>query len=551
MKLRIKNLIGIALIASALATTGCSKDFFNRPPENTVSVGQFYQTTEQIQAGTNVLYSAPWFGLNGKAFLAIGDLQSGNAVSFPGTDGTFSAFGTFSQGNATPAIQSAWNSLFTVVAQCNALLSNLASASIPASVPQSVVNDALGEAHLMRAAAYFYLVRLWGNVPIVTNPLDIIDTFSTVRTNPVTDVYKFIINDLKFAEANCTPNVAATGHGSSGTASGMLAKVYLYMQNYDSAKYYAEKVINSGEFKLVPGTGGTVNYNNMFEQQGNNCSESMLALQWSGAGGYGFGNQIQSVIALNTALTGTGDGWAELGPSFDLQDAYNANGDIIRRHGTIMVRGDFYSELMRSNGGYTVPADANAQGSHAALKKYVVGSPTDGNGGYKMQAANNNTYLLRYADMYLIAAEARLAIQHNIAVGTGIDTNYTCNDPVAVNEINAIRQRADVVSFTDNFSYKQLLNERRLEFAIEGEYWYDLQRIDGFNVSHHPTAIKIISSQNRAQDGDNTATTEADLTPSYVKPTDANFLLPIPSSETAIDPALLQPPVPYDFSNNN
>src|ERR1700709_1669612 len=168
MKKHIKYLIGAAVLVGA-AATGCKKDFFNRPPENASTVGTYYQTAAEVQSSTNILYAAPWFGLNGKAFLAIGDLQSGNARCDAGTDGEFDAFRNFSEGNATQAEQSAWNSLFTVVAQSNALLNNLPTA-VPASVPAATVNNALGEAHLMRAAAYFYLVRLFGNVPIITDP---------------------------------------------------------------------------------------------------------------------------------------------------------------------------------------------------------------------------------------------------------------------------------------------------------------------------------------------------------------------------------------------
>lgn len=549
---RTKYIIGSAILV-AIASTGCKKDFFNRPPENASTVGTYYQTVDQVNSSTNILYAAPWFGLNGKAFLAMGDLQSGNAVCYAGTDGSFDAFRNFSEGNATQTVASAWNSLYTVIAQANSLLNNLPTA-VPASVPSSVVNNALGEAHLMRAAAYFYLVRLFGNVPIITDPAPFVGSFSTVPTNPVSDVYKFITIDLQFAEANCSPNVATTGHVSSGSASGLLAKVYLYQQKYDSAQIEAEKVINSGEFGLVglsaPGT-----YTQMFELAGNNCKESMIALQWTSNSGYGFGNQLQSVIAPNTDITGTGDGWAELGPSWDLQDAFKNDGDSIRRHGCIMLGGDYYAELHKSTGGYTVPLSINAQGVHAGMKKYVVGTPDD-NGGYSaFQATSNNTYLLRYADMYLIAAEAILGKQAGVQPGTGIDTNFVCTDATALGYLNTIRQRAGLSALVGSFTYKQLLTERRLEFAIEGDYWYDLQRLDGYQpdtkTAHHPVAISIISKQNRGDsNGAGTAAnnyTDYQRNMVFVTPTDANFLLPIPATEIAADPNLLKDPVPYKF----
>jgi len=550
--MKIKYLISLAALVAIASLSSCNKDFFNRPPENAVTVGTYYQTTAQVQSSTNILYAAPWFGFNGKAFLAMGDLQSGNAICYAGTDGSFDAFGAFGAGSSTQTVQSAWNSLYTVIAQANALLNNLPSAASGVSV--SVVNNALGEAHLMRAAAYFYLVRLFGNVPIITDPTPFVNTFSTVPTNPVTDVYKFITMDLQYAEANCTPGVASSGHVSSGSASGLLAKVYLYQQKYDSAQIEAEKVINSGEFGLV-GLDAAGSYVQMFELAGNNNKESMIALQWTSNGGYGFGNQLQSVIAPNTNITGTGDGWGELGPSLDLQNAFVNEGDTIRRHGCIMVNGDFYPEIHKSSGGYPVSridvgnGAVNAQGTGAGMKKYVVGTPDDNGGLSAFQATSNNTYILRYADMYLIAAEAILGKQAGVQPGTGIDTNAVCTDPNALSYINKIRQRAGVPPLTVSFTYKQLLNERRLEFAIEGDHWYDLQRIDGFNNPHHPVATNIINNQDRRTvniDNNTGQITSYNSGRSFTL-TDANFILPYPATETTADPALLQSPVPYKF----
>ena len=548
-----KKLLLISSTLIAILGSGCKKDFFNRPPENALTVGTYYQTVAQVQASTDILYAAPWFGLNGKALLAIGDLQSGNAACYAGTDGAFDAFRDLSEGNATQSVQSAWDALYTVVAQANELLINLPGAAT--AVPKATVNNALGEAHLIRGLAYFYLVRQFGNVPIITNPTNDASTFTSVPTNPVTDIYKFIIQDMAFAIQNCTPGVANTGHASSNSAAGMLAKVYLYEQNYDSARYYAEMAINSGEFGLV-GIDAAGTYTSMFELAGNNCKESMIALQWTSNAGYGFGNQLQSVIAANSTITGTGDGYGELGPSWDLQDAFVAEGDTAtfphvsgRRHGVLMMPNDFYPELQKAAGGYTIPANISAQGMHSALKKYVVGDPDDNGGLEAKQASSNNTYLLRYADVYLIEAEAILGKAAGVQAGTGIPMGAASSDPTALKYLNLVRQRAGVAPLT-SFTYQQLLNERRLEFAIEGEYWYDLCRIDGFNSPHHPTAIAIISAQDRgSSSGAGTAPNYTDYTrvTFFVTPTDNQFVMPVPAPESSVDPLLLQPPVPYKF----
>ena len=542
---KIYLLTGVLLTVLA---AGCTKDFFNRPPENALAVGSYYQTVAQVQNSTDILYAAPWFGLNGKAFLAIGDLASGNAICYAGTDGAFDAFRNLSEGNGTQTVQSAWNALYTVIAQANELVINMPGQAAAAGVPAATINNALGEARLIRGLAYFYLVRLFGNVPIITNPTNDANTFTTVPTNPVTDVYKFIVLDMAFAVNNCTPGVATTGHASSNSAAGMLAKVYLYEQKYDSARYFAEKAISSGEFGLV-GLDVPGNYTSIFELSGNNSKESMIALQWTSNAGYGFGNQLQSVIAANSNITGTGDGYGELGPSWDLQDAFAASVGDKRRQGTIMFGNDFYPELQKSSGGYTVPASINEQGMHSGMKKYVVGTPDDNGGLAAKQATSNNTYLLRYSDVYLIEAEAILGKASGVQPGAGIALTASSSDPTALKYLNLVRQRAGL-STLSSFTYQQLLNERRLEFAIEGDYWYDLCRIDGFNNPHHPAAIGIISAQNRGQSsGAGTAPNYTDYTRNtyYVTPTDNQFLLPVPASESSVDPALLQAPVPYKF----
>src|ERR1700744_6532737 len=136
MKRHIKYITGIAAIVSIVAA-GCKKDFFNRPPESSVTVGNYYKTTSQVQAATNGLYGSPWFGWNNKVGWAITELSSGNGFTY---SSDVNAFITWSAPNATPEILAAWDSPYSVVAQCNGLLNNMAT-TIP-GVPQAMVNNA-------------------------------------------------------------------------------------------------------------------------------------------------------------------------------------------------------------------------------------------------------------------------------------------------------------------------------------------------------------------------------------------------------------------------
>lgn len=535
MKSPIKYIIGVAAFIS-IAGSGCKKEFFNRPPEDQYTVGGYYTTTSQVQTSTNALYAAPWFGWNTKVSWAITEMGSGNGRS--GSDDV-KAFGNFSVPNGNFELSAAWNSLFTVVAQANAVLYNLPS--VPASIPKPVVNNALGEAHLLRALAYFHLVRVFGNVPIIEDPLNFVNSPQTVRSNPVTDVYQFIINDLKFAEANCSPNVAGTGHVSSGSASALLAKVYLYKQDYANARKQAELVINSNEFGLFGVDIAGKTYADLFMIANNNNKESIIALQWLAAGGYGFGNGMQASLAYSSEITQTGDGYGVLAPTFDLQDAYTP-GDL-RRKATIMLPGDHYAEINKAAGGYTLPLNASSQGTHAQIKKYVIGSPADNEGRSAAQSTGMNTYMLRLADVYLIAAEAILG-QTAGTSPTGLSLSASTSDATALKYLNIIRKRAGLNPVA-SFTFLDLIKERRLEFAIEGDYWFDLGRIDGFNVTTHPKAISIISKQDRGDSSNDTPPLRYGN--GYFTPTDAQFLYPYPATEIANDPALALPSVPYVF----
>jgi hypothetical protein len=557
MKIFRKFIFGTVVTVSALAT-GCKKDYFDRAPLSSVAVGNFYQTADQVNAGVNVLYSVPWFGWNTHAGWSIAELSGGNARSWSSDIDNFSYF---TVANTDRVLDAAWNSLYTEVAQANALINTLPTA-VPASVSKDVVNNALGEARLWRALAYFHLVRIYGPVPIIENTSVDISNYQVPR-NPVADVYKFILNDLLFAEANCTKKVrsstySANIHVSSGSASALLAKVYLYMQNYAAARAEAEKVINSGEFKLygvdLPGK----QYSDLFLTANNNNEESIIALQWAGGAAvnnntYGYGNSFQASAAVSSQITGTGDGYGEIGPTYDLQDEFDPAD--LRRKPTYMLPGDHYPEIDQAAGGYTFPSGLQVQGTYAGVKKYVVGTPADNGGIGAAQSSANNTYMLRYADMFLIEAEAVMA---------GAQTS---SDPVALNAINTIRTRAGLAPLTsikrfymaDNpnlglyggngsvpkkLMRDDIIEERRREFAFEDDFFYDLMRADGFNNTGHKNGIIMMEQQDRGTAG---GTPIARYGNQYLTVTASQLQFQIPAVEIAADPKLNDPPVPYVF----
>jgi len=521
----MKNLLNIKFILASLTLvvvlTSCSDDFLDLKPEDSFSDATFFQTDDQVTASTNALYSVPWYDFNSNTMWVIGELSSGNGRTWDPRNADFTNFAV--NGNNAQIIRT-WESLYAVVAQSNSVINALSKVTSP-NVSGDVLNNALGEARFIRATAYFYLVRIFGSVPIIAdNTAVVLDP--VIPRHLITDIYKFIELDLQFAMENCydrtVRNSFMLGRVSSGTAKAMLSKIYLYLEDYSSAYQMADEVINSGEFKLFGGDGAdgdsSGSYFDLFKPENDNNTESIFALQWTASARFGEGNGIQSLFAPS-GFTGGGDGFSAIGPSPDLLDAYE-NGDL-RFHATIMERGAIYPNL---NGGFTVPDGIDFQGTRHGLKKYVVGSADatardDGNS----TTTSNNTYILRYGELLLIHAEA--ALNGGGPVGQGTVS------------FNKIRRRAGLDEIASP-TLDDVFQERRIELAFEFEFWYDIvRRGSGF-------ALNFLSNTDRGTFNSDTGELQTELFQANAD----DLTFPYPTIETQNNPALLEPPVPYDFN---
>ncbi|MEM9338009.1 MAG: RagB/SusD family nutrient uptake outer membrane protein [Bacteroidota bacterium] len=512
------------IIITSLTIFSCSEDFLDRPPEDSFNVADFYRTNAEVEAATIALYLRPWFEFVVNASWPIGELASGNAFTF---DGRNADFVNFAVNENHENVDKAWNSLYAVVAQSNAVINTLPEA-VGSTVDQEVVDNALGEARMIRAVAYFYLVRIFGAVPIIVDNTEAVQQLG-LRRNPVADVYAFIIRDLQFAIENCsdlprsTTSYDQNGRVTSGSAKAMLAKVYLYQQNYEEAYRLSDEVIRAGSFKLYGGDAedGDPNggYYELFMVGNDNNPESIFSLQWGSSGNYGEGNGIQSLFA-QAGITGFADGWSAAGPSVDLQEAYEDKVNDIRFYSTVQSPGNFYPDI---NGGFTVPTTIDFHSTDAGIKKYVIGE-ADG----AIQSYPNNTYIMRYADLLLIHAEAAMMGGGDLAAG--------------VTSFNKVRRRAGLSDIA-NPDMDDVFQERRIELAFEFEFWYDVVRrhgVAGFD------AIEFLSNTERgtySQDNppvlfsQNYTATVSDLT------------FPYPITELQDNPDLSKEPIPFDFEN--
>jgi starch-binding outer membrane protein, SusD/RagB family len=510
----MKNLIKcFVILSSIIFTVSCSNDFLNNVPEDKLVKDNFYTTDAQVMGSGAGLYGRAFFYFNEKFIYGLGETYSGNSV---GAYSDLAQFENFNVNSSNQFLFEGWQSLFNVIAQSNTLLDNLKKAD-PGLTPE-VVSRVKGECYFMRATAYFYLVRTFGAVPIL-NKIEQYTTKVDIYRNRVEDVYQFIINDYNTAYS-LLPKTTGTGATEKGrvvksACDGMLAKVYITLKDYPNAKLYAEKVMNSNDYALIEDYGLLFN-----SPTNNNSRESIFALQWIGCKNYGYGNSAQAYITPVSEITGDYTGWKTFVPSIDLRTAYEA-GDK-RRKATIMLPGDFYPELVTAKGGYTV--SPSGFGGSLGFRKYVIGSNVEFAGTCPQQTGQN-TCMLRFAEIYLIHAEAILA--------GGASTS--ASDALA--SFNKVRARAGLPAKA-SITQDDIFKERRVELVLEGDYWYDLVRRD------RTEAMNIIKNQERGAYS-NIALNQ--IASKKVTPSLNSFIMPIPASETTTNPLLKLDPVPFQF----
>lgn len=517
----------ICVLFAAFFAVSCSSDFLDRPPLSDISSENFYKTKEEIRLATAALYGGKvWSQWNNSAYLPLGDILSGNLImEYQGAD--LVQLNTFTLSGANQRLVIGWNSLYIIVAHCNTTINTIIEKT-PATVAETDKNAAIAEARFIRAMAYYRLGMLWGEVPIIENNLDLITT-PLVNKNRREDVFRFVTEDLIFAAENL-PTTDQKGRVTSWSAKGMLSKVYLTMaglgqssgirkQEYlDLAKSYAKDVIENSGLELL------ASYKDLFKSQFNDNSESLFALQWAPTTGWMEGNQLLTHSPANIINPQQNGAWGAPGIGYDLYSAYTEQ-DSIRRKATIMLPGDHYAELNAAGGGYTA--------TRVSMKKHIIGNEADNNSPSMTYLGSiEHNSLLRLADIYLVYAEAILG------------NNATTSDADALLYFNKVRERAgvDPVTVLDG---DVILKERRVEFACEGEYWFDLVRLSYYDPVK---AISILSNQPRVQfdyDEDTKEATPKDPIGIISPATIATFTLQIPSSDIVVNPKLNQPSVPY------
>lgn len=515
------------LVSSATIFSSCKKDFLDRPSLNVPTEDTYYENAQEVQGGTAYLYNSVWYDYSDKAFHSVGEALAGNMITETGPNYDGGSFNNFTVLSTDGLVASAWTSLYKVAGNSTMLYRVLERKRTAANA--SYMDVAIAECRFMRAAAYFTLARTYKDIPIVEDPILLATTTSEdIPRYLQKDVLRFALEEFKAASENLPETPYQPGRVTKYSAIGMMAKVYLYQKDYENAKRMANMVIESGKYDLYP------NYEEMFtSSKANNNIESLFALQWIASGGYGFANAVNVYAAPGTLLKPDfNTGYSSIYPTLDILNSYAPNDK--RREWSNMEHGFFRANWKNANfpNGFTYDTTGTdyetttkfRNGSRANSLKYVVGPKSTGEALSDNGSSSICTYILRYADVLLIYAEAVLGEAASTA------------DASALAAFNKVHNRqgnfnnVPVTSLTKDI----ILKERRAEFAYEGDYWFDIQR-QGF-----VKAKQIIEAQERGSyTGSGINSVKATIS------SESQLFLPIPQSQVLADPLLAQPPVPY------
>lgn len=384
-------------------------------------------------------------------------------------------------------IAGTWDSYFRTVGQTNALIASLEGSALTTEE----IAGPLAELHSLRAYAYFFLMDLFGNVPIFTLPK--VDALNLPEQNTRAEVFKFVTSELIAASADL-PTKAEAGDGYYGrftkeAAYALLATVYINAEVYtgtaqnEKAVEYADLVINSGAYSLLP------NYFDNFVYNNENNNEFIFGSVYTPdiAGGVGH-PLVQKVLpGIQGGLFGLPytpqNGFGTRPSVFNLYSDDDDRKKLIIPYGnlidprngeTVMVErivpdnnSTLYKQGVSTEGPVPyeiIPATGiRLQPMNAGLKWIKWGLDPNTNGGN----AGNDIAFIRYADVLLIKAEA-LARQGNLSAALPL--------------VNRIRERSNAIPLS-SLTLDDILDERGRELAFEMQRRRDLIRFGKFGDS--------------------------------------------------------------------
>lgn len=457
MKYNFKHISTLVLLATMVFGTGCKKFLDEQDPSN-LSPDTYYTLPEHAEAAVAAAYAQTRF-IGGGAGIFVSNFSmlevvTGTARTETGQNSDLNNLVGLQYNGDNLLVRNWWTGLYSVIAQTNLTLDK-----VPAINPMDETRKAqiLGEARFLRAWAYFYLVRLYGDVPLITAPQSATSENFLPNRASAEEVYAVIIDDLTQAEAAGLPWQDVSGRVNRAAVKSLLAKVYLTMAGQPlnkGAEYYrlaadkAKDVIDNAGIELFD------SYADLHSLEQENREEHIFQIQYLATVA---GNPMQALLLPNfKGVSKYSDEVGSTVPTVQFYNSYEPN-DLRAKD----REGFFFTSYYNEGNGALKPVNAPYIFKHFD----VVANGTAGVEGTAQ--SDLNWPLIRYADVLLIYAEAQ-----NRADGSPNTQAYEA--------LNSIRRRAQipVLSGLSQTAFEEAVwRERWHELCYEGVTWFDMVRL--------------------------------------------------------------------------
>lgn len=488
----MKQLLAILTLFGSLTFTSC-EDFLTEEVRGQQNLDTYFTTADECEAYITGCYQditcGGWWNINTVWLLSemcSDDAWMGNTTQ---SQSDYISLAHY-QGNGASngPISNFWQYRYKGILRCNVAIDRISNAELEDKELQARL---VAEARFLRGYFYFELARNFGGVPLITE-FKMPEEIQGITRASLENTYKFIEEDL-IAAAEVLPKRseyadADMGRATSGTALGLLGKVYLYQEKWTEARDVLQKLIpESGytgedaqttEYDLLP------NFGDVWDKDFDNSVESLFEVQYEYHATLAVGGSLSTVTGARSCGAALGDGWAWCQPTANLEAAYSEDDE--RREWTIIKTGcteikgeteENFTKILNDNKEisvyddcvekYNLPAnslviDPSGHKSGRIIRKYYL-PLNDRPEVYNTDKSPLNHRILRYADVLLMYAEA---------------CNELSDDTHAQAALNRVRNRAGLspVSVTGNELRHAIRNERRLELAFEQNRLYDIRR---------------------------------------------------------------------------
>ena len=425
-------MLGTAL-GLLLGTSACTDNLYQEPQTSKV-IGSFLRNEIEVEEYVNAVYGTlQATGLYGLYLPAITEIPSDNTFDeVPANDdGIYGQLDQFTTIPSNAIVTSVWQASYQGIQRANVVLGRIDAVSYASATTKQA---RVGEMKFIRALLYFNLVRLYGDVPLVTRETTDPNTYFGQGRTAKALVYNQVVTDLAEAIQGLPAATTQPGRVIKTAAQALLAKVYLTQQSYAAALPLLQAVVSSGRHALQ------ANPADVFSLTNENNSEIIFAVQFaSGVNGNSEGSIAFQQFSPSGMVSGA------KGHNLPARALYSLYTATDRRRGTYVAVTSAGTPFLRK---LSAPA--------------VV---TDG---------GSNAVVLRYADVLLMLAEVQTELN---------------SLPEAAANLSLVRTRAGLAATAANTPADlraAIALERRLELIGEGHRWFDLLRTG--------TAVSVMNS---------------------------------------------------------